>query len=336
MADIARMAGVSASTVSRAFNNSRSIPPETRQRILDIAQQNNYRIDTRAQNFRLQRSMTIATVFPYGIGSKRLISDPFYLEITAAVTDELANYDYDMILARVPTYDAEWCLRYASDKRVDGIILVDRGVHDRGIEKLLELGANFLVFGPPLAHQPIVSVGCNTIEGAVMGVRHLIRLGRKRIGFIGGNEGMVETYLRRQGYERALKEADLPINEKLITYTDFTPQAGQTAMNTLLDREPKLDAVFICSDFMAVSAIEDLRMRGRVVPDDVSIVGYDDIPLAAYANPRLTTIRQPIHDAGRLMVKKLFDMIENKTVEPSILPFELVVRDSCGANRAYF
>lgn len=332
MADIARLAGVSPSTVSRAMSNSPSIPPETRQRILDIARQHNYRIDTRAQNFRLQRTQTIATVFPYRGASKRLISDPFYLEITGAITDELANYDYDMILARVPTFDDEWCLRYVMNNRVDGIILIDRGVEDKGIEKLRELGANFLVFGPPLPHQPMITVGCNTVEGAATAVRHLIQLGRRRIGFIGGNEGMVETYLRRQGYERALKESGLPVDEIIITYTDFTPQAGLTAMTELLDRDPNLDAVFLCSDFMAVSAMEVLRLRGRIVPDDVSIIGYDDIPLAAYSNPRLTTVRQPIHDAGRLLVRKLFDMLDGKPVEPTVLPFELIIRDSCGAN----
>lgn len=333
MADIARLAGVSPSTVSRAMSNSPSIPPETRQRILDIARQHNYRIDTRAQNFRLQRTQTIATVFPYRGASKRLISDPFYLEITGAITDELANYDYDMILARVPTFDAEWCLRYVMNNRVDGIILIDRGVEDKGIEKLQEMGANFLVFGPPLPHQPMITVGCNTVEGAATAVRHLIQLGRRRIGFIGGNEGMVETYLRRRGYERALKESGLPVDEAIITYTDFTPQAGLTAMTELLDRDPNLDAVFLCSDFMAVSAMEVLRLRGRVVPDDVSIIGYDDIPLAAYSNPRLTTVRQPIHEAGRLLVRKLFDMLDGKSVEPTVLPFELIIRDSCGANR---
>lgn len=333
MSDIGKLAGVSASTVSRALNGSPSIPETTRERILKIAQEHNYRVDTRAQNFRLQRSQSIATVFPFNNErSERLISDPFYLEIISALTDELAHYDYDMLLARVPSFDDEWCLRYVLNKRVDGIFIIDRAVEDRGIEKLIELNAPFVVWGPPLPHQAGVYVGCASADGGAEAVRHLIRLGRRKIGFIGGDGSMVETHLRRQGYEQALQEANLTVDENLIAYTDFTPQAGHNAMHRLLERAPDLDAVFLCSDFMSVAALEVLRAEGRRVPEDVAVIGYDDIPLAAYCSPRLTTVRQPIHEGGRLMVQKLFDLIEGKPTESTILPYELIIRDSCGAN----
>jgi DNA-binding LacI/PurR family transcriptional regulator len=145
---------------------------------------------------------------------------------------------------------------------------------------------------------------------------------------------MVETHLRRQGYERGLADAGLALDRSLIAFTDFTPQAAYIAVNNLLDIEPALDGIFLCSDVMAITAMEVLRGRGRRVPVDVSIIGYDDIPLAAYCTPRLTTLRQPIHEGGRLMVRKLFDLIDGKAVEPTMLPIELVVRDSCGAKIA--
>jgi DNA-binding LacI/PurR family transcriptional regulator len=331
MSDIGKLAGVSASTVSRALNNSSAIPKATRDRILKIAHEHNYVLDARAQNFRLRRSKTIATVFPYMGQSRRLISDPFYLEITGAVTDALADLDYDMILARVPSVDDGWCLRYVMNRRVDGLILIDRAVKDPTIETLLRLGADFVVWGPPLPGQDCISVGGDSVAGAALAVRHLAGLGRRRIGFIGGHGGMAETYLRRQGYEQGLQECGLPCDERLVAYTDFTPQAGHTAMMTLLERQPELDAVFICSDFMSVAAMEVLRGSGRQVPADVSVVGYDDIPLAAYCTPRLTTIRQQIQAGGRLLVEKLFDLVEGRPTASAVLPVELIVRDSCGA-----
>lgn len=331
MSDIARLAGVSSSTVSRALNHSPSIPLETRERILQIARDHNYQLDTQAQNFRLKRSKTIATVFPYNGPSKRLISDPFYMELTGAITDELAEYDYDMLIARVPTFDAAWCDRYILNKRVDGILIVDRGLEDAGVQRLHEMEANFVVWNPVMEGQDFVSVGCDSVGGAKQAVRHLAGLGRRHIAFVGGNGDMVETYLRRVGYEAGLAECGLPIDPNLILYTDFTPQEGHLAIQHLLSVQPQLDAIFFCSDVLAVSAMEKLREQGRHVPEDVSIIGYDDIPLAAHCTPRLTTIHQQIHEGGRLMVQKLFALLDNQQVESALLPSQLIIRDSCGA-----
>jgi DNA-binding LacI/PurR family transcriptional regulator len=331
MSDIARLAGVSPSTVSRAFNNSPSIPAETRERILKIAQAHNYQLDTQAQNFRLKRTKTIATVYPYNGPSKRLISDPFYMELTGAITDELAEYDYDMLIARVPTFDPSWCDRYILNKRVDGILMVDSGLEDQGIARLQALGAAFVVWNPQVENQDFVSVGCDSIGGARRAVEHLYRLGRRRIAFVGGNSAMVETYLRRVGYEAGLAVCGLPLDPALILYTDFTPQQGHLAIKTLLAQQPQLDAIFFCSDVLAMAAMEELRGQGRRVPEDVSVVGYDDIPLAAHCTPRLTTVRQHIHEGGRLMVQKLFALLDGQAVESALLPSELIVRDSCGA-----
>jgi DNA-binding LacI/PurR family transcriptional regulator len=334
MSDIGRLAGVSASTVSRALNGSQSIPEGTRSRIRKIAQEHNYVLDVRAQNFRLQRSMTIATLFPYRGQSRRMISDPFCMEIIGAIADELDNVGYDLIVARVPSDEDEWCSRYVLNKRVDGLILIDRSVQDKSIERLQELGARFVVWGALLDHQNYVSVGGNSFEGGALAVKHLVALGRRRIGFIGGNEHMVETYQRRKGFEQGLLESNLPYDECLVTYTDFTPQAGVKAIDKLLNEAPDLDGVVVCSDFMSIAAMEVIRERGRRVPDDIAIVGYDDIQLAAHCSPRLTTIRQEINDWGRLMVRKLFDLIDGRHTEAAMMPIELVIRDSCGASSA--
>lgn len=329
IADVAQAAGVSASTVSRALNNHSAIPESTRHQIQQIASEMGYRPDVRARNFRLQRSETIATLFPYqeGIG-QHPISDPFYLEIMGAITDELDQHGYDSIIARVHAQSDDWCERYVVDKRVDGILLIDRAVDDISIHTLQALGANFVVWGAELPDQTYVSVGCDGQAGAQDAVRHLLSIGRKCIGFIGGFRGMVETAMRHQGYERALIESGLGYNDSLVVYTDFTPEGASHAVQTLLERAPDLDGIFACSDFMAVGVMEVLRQMGREVGYDISVVGYDDIPLAAHVSPKLTTIRQPIQQGGRLMVQSLFEMMEGHPVQSTILPHQLIVRDS--------
>jgi len=331
MADIARAAGVSSSTVSRALNNHPTIPEATRAEIRAIAAQLNYRVDVRARNFRLQRSQTVATLFPYQGDSHRQISDPFYLEIIGAITAELDQHGYDSIIARVHIEQDDWCERYVLDKRVDGILLIDRAVNDIGIATLQELGANFVVWGAQLEGQDYVTVGCDSAAGARDAVQHLAALGRRHIGFIGGFQHMVETDARKQGYLQGMIEADLPVDEGTMIFTDFTPEAATHAVNILRERQPDLDAIFVCSDFMAVAVMEALRRIERAVPDDVAVVGYDDIPLASYSSPRLTTIHQPIQEGGRLMVRKLFEMFDGGESESIVMPHTLVVRESCGA-----
>jgi len=331
MADIARLAGVSVSTVSRALNDSTLIPEGTKERIRRIAHAYNYELHVGARNLRLQRTQTIAAVIPFGEASDRKISDPFYLEIIGAIANKLAERDYDVLVSRAHAADEGWYQRYVLGKRVDGLIIIGRKLNDRGITKLVELGANFIVWGPPLPGQRYISVGSDGVAGAALAIRHLIQLGRRRIGFIGGDEDEMETRLRYQGYEQELRRAGLPLDSDLITYTHFTSESGYLAMRQLLARVPEIDGVFVCSDLMAVAAMEALRQEGRNVPRDVSVVGYDDIPLAAHCSPPLTTVRQQIRRGGMLLASKLLDLIEGRQVESVTLPVELVVRESCGA-----
>ncbi|MBZ0290217.1 MAG: LacI family transcriptional regulator, partial [Anaerolineae bacterium] len=235
IADIAREAGVSPSTVSRALNHHTAIPESTRQQIEQIAADLNYRLDMRARNFRLQRSQTIATLFPYQDASRRPLSDPFYLEIVGAITDELDHHGYDSLIARVHVENDDWCSRYVLDKRVDGILLIDRAVEDAGIHTLQSLGANFVVWGAEIENQNYVSVGCDGTSGARDAVRHLVEIGRQKIAFIGGFEHMVETDARRRGYIQGMNEAGLAVDESLLRFTDFTPQTAGYAVHDLLD-----------------------------------------------------------------------------------------------------
>lgn len=331
MADIARLAGVSTSTVSRALKGHASIPEVTRQRIQQIADDNNYILNARARNFRLQRSQMIATVFPYKGASRRMISDPFYMEMLGSIADELALHNYDLMISRVSLDDQSWCGDYVQNKLVDGIIIVDCAVKDMNIQRLQDLSANFVVLKPPSPEQTYISIGGYSYQAGIEVVKHLYQLGRRKIGFIGGHRDMVETNLRYRGYIQGLTDVGLHHDDRLVTFTDFSPQAGATATHKLLKQSPDLDAIFICSDFMAIAAMQVLVEQGRAIPADVSIVGYDDVQLARHSTPPLTTVRQEITTSGQLLVQKLLAIIDGKDVKSEYLPVNLIVRSSCGA-----
>ncbi len=328
MADIGELAGVSASTVSRALSGNPAVSEGTRLRVRDIARQHNYVLDARARNFRLRITQTIATVLPYTGASKRMISDPFYMELIGAIADELDHHGYDLTIARVPANDTDWCDKYVQHRRVDGLIVVDRLLSDPGLERLHELDTNFVVWGPAITGQRYISVGGDSCAGAVMAVHHLVSRGRTRIGFIGGYRDMVETSERYRGYKQGLCEAGLPFDENLVVFTDFSQQESGRAASELLERMPDLDGLFVCSDFMAIAVMETLSAEGRNVPRDVSVVGYDDIQLSAYCSPRLTTIHQQIDVGGRLLARRLLDLLRGREASSITLPVELIVRDS--------
>jgi len=328
MADIGRLAGVSASTVSRALSGDPTVAQKTAARVREIAAEHDYVLNERARNFRLKITQTVALVFPSPGTSRRMISDPFYMELLGAIAEELDSHGYDLIIARVPADDPAWSDKFVKNRRVDGLITVDRLIADAGLERLRELDTPVVIWGPEVAGQSYLSVGGDSRSGATMAVRHLASRGRRRIGFVGGNRDMVETAERYRGYQQGLDELGLPFNEDLVVFTDFSQQESSRAAGELLERAPDVDGLFVCSDFMAVAVMEVLKAHGRDVPRDVSVVGYDDIQLAAHCSPRLTTIRQQIDAGGRLLARKVLALVRGEPVSSAMLPIQLVVRDS--------
>jgi DNA-binding LacI/PurR family transcriptional regulator len=328
MADLARLAGVAPSTVSRALGGHPAIPEGTRARILALAAEHNYRVNVRARALRLQRSHTVAAIFPQGKGSARLMSDPFYLEIMGAMSDELSKHGYDLLVSLSRGNETAWYQRYVLERRADGLLLLERDIEAKGVRRLSEAGVPFVAWGPILPGQQHISVGGDSFQGALLAVKHLIARGRRTIGFIGGDKTMIETQQRFAGYQAALREAGFGYRARLVRYTDYTPLQARAAVGELLEANARLDAIFFCSDVMAVTSFETLRQRGKRIPDDVAVVGYDDIPLASYAHPRLTTIRQEVVAGGRLMVSKLLALLAGETVASEMLPVSLQLRES--------
>jgi DNA-binding LacI/PurR family transcriptional regulator len=327
IADIARMAGVSKSTVSRALNDSPLIGVETKERIRSIAKEHGFEIDVRARRLSLQKSGTIALV-AYVYKADSVMPDAFMLGMMTGISAGLGKNDYDLLLTHVSPTDASWPRRYLEAGRVDGFIMLEAECTRRQLEALVATRAPFVLWGPPSTTNAYPSVSGDSLTGGRVATEHLVRIGRRRIAFIGGPPRELEVLDRLRGYETALRDAGLPVDPQLIAHGDYSEQSGATAMAELLDRAADLDAVFVNSDVMAITAMETLRERGREIPADVAVVGYDDIPLAHHVNPPLTTIRQDPILAGRLLAETLIERLRTGVVTSVSIPAELVVRGS--------
>jgi DNA-binding LacI/PurR family transcriptional regulator len=330
IADIAQLAGVSKSTVSRALSDSSLISRETKDRIQAIARQYNFQIHQTARNLSLRRSHTLAFVVPFDMETGYFVTDPFHLEILGAITGAAAEHNYDLLIASIDVDDPEWPYRYLDAGRVDGLILLTCTGDAGHIQSMIEKQAPFIIWGVPLAGATHCSVNADDVTGGRLATQHLIEAGRKRIGFIGGAPNQRDVQLRYQGYETALQNAGYTVEASLVTYGNYTSRSGAEAMARLLEQSPELDAVFICSDLMAIAAMGTLQANGCHIPEDVAVVGYDDISLAAHSGPPLTTIRQNIKEAGKMLVYHLIQYLDTGVVSNVTLPVELIVRKSSG------
>ena len=255
------------------------------------------------------------------------MSDPFYLEMMGALSDELRLHGYDLLVSLTQGDEADDWQRYVSGGQADGLLVLERDTKEKTVTALENAGVPFVAWGPVLPGQSYVSVGGDSYLGAKEAVGRLLAT-RAQVGFVGGDKTMVETCERYRGYRDALKEAGRKLDKRLVVFTDYTPQQAKDAVRELLERIPTLDALFFCSDFMAVAAFDTLRQAGKRVPEDVAVFGYDDIPLAAHAYPSLSTVRQEVYKGGRLMVKKLLTLLAGEQVTSEMVPVALKMRDS--------
>lgn len=332
MADIAKLAGVSASTVSRALNDSPLVSAATKQRIQHLARQYDFQPHVAAQGLRLQRTQTLAVMVAKQPGNDRVMSDPFMLELLGEIANSASRHGYDVLLSQASDEGQDWYRYFISAGRADGlIILAHRAARVQQTARLAALGAPFVVWGPALPDQPYCSVGSDDYQGGRTAVEHLLRLGRQRIALLGADADCLEMSLRHEGYVAALRAAGREVDPRYVAQSLSSSQAGYEAVRRLLVRAPEIDAVFASSDVMAIGALEGLRSAGRTVPGDVAVVGYDDIALAAYCSPPLTTVRQNLTLAGRLLVEQLLAQIDGMPARSATLATELIVRRSCGA-----
>ena len=325
MADIARIAGVSTSTVSRALSGSKLINDKTRQRILELARSLKYSINIGAQNLRLKQNRTVGVVVPYDSRTPQHLSDPFFLSMLGSLADALTEQGFDMLLSRVDAETLDAAARPFDSGRVIGVILIGQWRHHEQLNELAARRVPIVVWGAQLPQQLYCTIGGDNAAGGRLATEHLLGRGRRGIAFFGDTH-LPEVEQRHQGYREALAAAGVASDERLRVPVSFLPQGGAEAVDELLRRGVPFDAVFVCSDLLAMTTINALRQRGRRVPEDVAVVGYDDIELSSYFHPPLSTVRQPVHAAGRALVEALLALLDGEAVPSRQLATALVVR----------
>lgn len=333
--DIAYKAGVSQATVSRALRNSPLVSAETRQRIQAIARELNYKVDKNASNLRRQHSVTLALLLFEDPTSDDSLINPFFLAMLGSITRACARAGYDLLISFQQVSD-DWHAEYQDSHKADGLILLGYGDYLQArpkLERLVQQGTHFVRWGAVVEGQPGLSIGCDNVQGGRAISEHLIALGRRRIAFIGDvSEHAPEFADRYAGLGQALQAAGLAQDPALqVSASESTELAGERGLRELLARGAAFDAVFAASDLLAIGAIRALSESGRRVPQDVAVVGFDDIPIANYTSPPLTTVSQDAKRAGEILVDTLLREIRREPVRSLMLPARAVVRRSCGA-----
>lgn len=325
--EIAKLSGASRSTVSRVINDDPHVSAKTREKVLAIIRQLNYHPNLAARGLAVGRTHVLGLVIPMGVS--RLFTDPYFPILIQGVASACnANKHTVMLWLAEPEYERQMINQILHNGLIDGVIVASSLIDDSLIESLLKSSLRFIMIGRPLSNPELSYVDVDNQESARQAVHYLLRAGRRQIATITGPQNMIAGLDRLEGYRAALREWGLAADPGLIADGSFSEAGGYEAMHQLLPRSP--DAVFAASDTMAIGALRALHEAGRRIPDDVAVVGFDNMPFADRTEPPLTTVRQPIQKAGALAVETLIDMIENPGLSPRriVLPTELVIRQS--------
>jgi len=331
--EVGRLAGVSRSTVSRVVNGDPHVRDGVREKVWQVIRDTGYQPDAAARSLATGRSGVIGVVIPEAV--TKLFTDPFFPLLLVGITATCNRYHYQLMLSLFngPTHPDEMYRRIIGSGHLDGVLIASAPTDDPFFPKLLQDGTPFVLVG----RHPDERVHCIDVDntgGARMAVEHLIRLGHRRIATITGPLRMASGQDRLEGYRQALAAHRLPLDEALIVEGDYTQPGGSIGVQRLLPAAPT--AIFCGSDVTAIGALKALREAGRRVPQDLALVGFDDVHIAAAVEPALTTVRQPIEALGSMAADLLLNLLANppqsRAAAPRIvLPTQLIVRASCGA-----
>ncbi len=326
MNELAKLAGVSVSTVSRALAGNPVINQQTREKVVALARELDFQPNLLARNLRLRRTEAIGVVLPLGHQTDQHLTDPFFLTLIGHLADELAQRGYDMLLKKVVPPDDQWLRRLAESGRVDGIVVIGQSDQERALAMVARSYRPMVVWGAQLPGQPYVTVGTDNLAGGVLATRHLIARGRRRLIFLGDNLAP-EIAQREAGFRLACDEAGLGASAHSLRVGLVAEHAYRQLLD-IIDRETGVDGIVAASDVIAIAAIRALEARNCSVPRDVAVVGYDDVPLAQHVVPTLTTIRQDVALGARAMIAKLIGLIAGEPQLSTVMEPELIVRQS--------
>ncbi|AVX19726.1 MAG: LacI family DNA-binding transcriptional regulator [Bacillota bacterium] len=329
--DVAKLAGVNPSTVSRVLANNPKISEETRQRVLQAMKELGYHPNLVARNLVTRSTETIGLVMPRA--AEEVFLNPFFPEVIRGISSVARREGYDLLLATGETEqeEKEAVLRMVRGRRVDGVILLVSRVDNQLGAELQARKFPAALVGKPLHDWDMCWVDNDNIEAAYQATAYLLGLGHRRIGCIIGSLEFVVSLDRLDGYKKALQEFGVGFDRSLVAHGEYTQEGGERAMLELLDRHPDLTAVVVADDLMAFGAIQAVRERGMKVPRDVSVVGFNNVPMARFTAPPLTSVEIFTYELGVRVTELLIEKIRNpaRKAGHDFIRTELVIRKSC-------
>ena len=328
MSDLARLAGVSKSTVSRALANSDRVKPETRKLIHELAEKLNYRMDTRARNFRLKSVLTIGVLLPSVGHDNWLATNPFILELIGALSDKIDSHGHELLLAKHNNCDPAWLQEFVYTRSVDGVIVIGQSFYHHILNDIAENYSKMVVWGAHLPDQNYITVGTDNYKAGRLVANHLLETQRRQFLFV-GDTNTPESHQRLQGFRDTIAELSHTSTPRILKCADYSNEGADDFLEKDLENYlNQVDAIFASNDSIAIKIIQKLHKAGLSIPDDISVVGYDNINLSGHLNPGLTTVEQDRRLAACLLVEKLLDLINGKQVVSTCIPAKLVARDS--------
>jgi LacI family transcriptional regulator len=325
--DVAKAAGVSVATVSKVLNGYTTVNVKTKEKVLQIVKDMRFHPNSAARSLVGRRSMTI------GIFLTTDLAHPFFTQILGGMELSLKSKGYDLIYLAQLSWNKEYSfVRHCQSRNVEGVVVFGFQHDNMNFGELIESGIPSVFIDLDVKEGRAGYISSDNLSAARHTVQYLTGLGHRRISFL---SGIMDTYvgrLRLEGYLAGLDNADIPYREDYVAEGDFTKETGYVAMQKLLSLGECPTAVICCSDLSAVGAMEAIQDAGLAIPEDISVVGFDDIEIASYVRPALTTVRQDMRTIGQMTIELLDELINNEQLAPPevIVPTELIIRDSCG------
>jgi LacI family transcriptional regulator len=329
--DVARLAGVSRSTVSRVMNGKDDVGNDVRAKVLQVIDETGYRPSAAARSLVSRRTGLVGLVIPWRVS--QLLEDPYFIGLIRGVSraSNAAGTTLSLFLFETEEVEGELYRRVVAPRLVDGLMLVAVRNDDPLLDEVANSGLPVVSLGRVTHRDDVSWVAVDDFEGSQRAVRHLVELGHTRIAAIAGPQYMVAGVDRHNGFIEGMRAAGL--DPELVEFGDWSGDGGYVAMRKLLQHQPT--AVYVASDTMAMGALRAINDGGLSVPDDVAVVSFDGLPASEMSSPPLTTLRQPILQIGEALIRILLDQIDTRTREAvtTVIPTELIVRASSGARR---
>ncbi len=328
--DVAKRAGVSFMTVSRVVNGQQSVKPETRERVLKAIDELGYQPNAAARALNKKKGNAIGIIIPY---SGEFLSIPYFPELLLAVERYVSSRGYDVMIRtdNIPSGGDGKYLSLYRQKKVDGILLVAPSEEDQGIMELVREDVPFILINGRMEHERVSYVDVNNAQGAKHAVKYLSNLGHRRIGFITGLADRINTRHRLEGYVNTMTSLYGSADMTYVYDGDFTEKSGREALPYFLSLDAPPTAIFCANDQIALGVLNAAHEQHIRVPEELSVLGFDDMTLASFFSPPLTTVRQNIVEVGTRAGQVILDIVEERVTESQkiILDPQLIVRSSC-------